>query len=389
MRRRWTTAHLARLVACGALLLGACGDDGDEDSAVDEEDPIAAAEAQVARAEERLTEAQSAFDEASTAFCSDSADYIESVDRYGGVFNDDEATVGDVTEAGADLQRPREAVTSSADDVLAARDDVAEAEEDLAEAQAALAAAQTGTTVAEEEASTTTTEPLVPAATVERVEQAEEDLASAFEGVTEETPLSEATAEVNAAAFALQVSWLRLFADASCLTDEQQQQGVAALTDYTAALQTSLTIAGYYEGAIDGVYGPETVDAVERLQTDNGLPVTGFVDRATATALEEAVLAVQGVAESQAIAHTAALQSFLTLAGYWTGPLDGQWTDELTAALQAFQTDAEIEPTGVLDPPTLAAIQQAIAEASTPPTTTSTTEASTSTTGESTTTTAA
>ena len=134
-----------------------------------------------------------------------------------------------------------------------------------------------------------------------------------------------------------------------------------------------MTAAGYYEGVIDGVYGPETVDAVERLQTDNALPVTGLVDRATADALEQAVLAAGGEAATQAIAHTAALQSLLTVAGYWTGPIDGQWTDALTAALQALQTDLEVPPTGVVDAETLAAIQRAIEEARTPTATTTTT----------------
>src|SRR4029450_12259794 len=89
----------------------------------------------------------------------------------------------------------------------------------------------------------------------------------------------------------------------------------------------------------DGIYGPETVAAVEALQTDSGLPVTGLVDRATAAALEDAVAAVGAEAASLAVAHTAAVQSILAAAGYWTGPIDGQWTDALTAALQAVQTD--------------------------------------------------
>ena len=42
-------------------------------------------------------------------------------------------------------------------------------------------------------------------------------------------------------------------------------------------------MAGFYDGVIDGVYRPWTVEAVEALQTDAGLPVTGFVDEATAS----------------------------------------------------------------------------------------------------------
>src|SRR4029450_11753854 len=105
----------------------------------------------------------------------------------------------------------------------------------------------------------------------------------------------------------------------------------------------------------DGIYGPETVAAVEALQTDSGLPVTGLVDRATAAALEDAVAAVGAEAASLAVAHTAAVQSILTAAGYWTGPIDGQWTDALTTALQSFQADLGVPATGVVDAATLCA----------------------------------
>jgi peptidoglycan hydrolase-like protein with peptidoglycan-binding domain len=363
------------IVAMGVVVLLAGCSDTDGDGDVDA-DPVAAAEQRVSRAEDALADAQAGFEDASATFCDDSADYIEAVDRYGGVFSDAEATVGDVTTAGADLEQPRDAVQSSADAVRSARDDVAQAEQELSDAQAALAAAQSGTTAPPADATTTTTEPLVPEATLARVEQAEADLDAAFEGVTEDTPLSEATEQVNAAAFALQVAWLRLFADAGCLADDQQQRAVTAVAEYTTALQTALTAAGYLDGAIDGVYGPETVDAVEQLQTDNGLPVTGVVDQATAAALEQAVVDAGGEAATQAVAHTAALQSVLALAGYWTGPIDGQWSDALTAALQALQTDLGIPPTGVVDAETLAAMQQAI-EAVRNPTTTTTSTATT------------
>ena len=49
---------------------------------------------------------------------------------------------------------------------------------------------------------------------IERVEQAEADFARTAEGITEATPLAEATAEYNSAAFALQIVWLQLLADA-------------------------------------------------------------------------------------------------------------------------------------------------------------------------------
>jgi peptidoglycan hydrolase-like protein with peptidoglycan-binding domain len=366
------------------VLLAGCGDnDGDgEDGA----DPVAAAQQQVSRAQNALGDAQASFEDASSTFCDDASQYIASVDRYGGAFSDAEATVGTVRDFGADLEGPEADVRSSADDVLEARDSVAAAEQELAAAEASLAAAQGGTTTAAS-SGTTTTEPLVDDATVDRVEQAQEDLDAAFEGISDSTPLSEASEQVNAAAFALEIASLRLFADAGCFADdEQREQAVTAVATYTTALQTSLTEAGYYDGEVDGVYGPGTVDAVEQVQADKGLPTTGLVDRATAVALEEAVVAAGGDSATKAIAHTAALQTMLSLAGYWTGPIDGEWSDALSVAVRSLQSDLGVEVAGVVDAATLAAMQDAIEEAATPPAT-STTSTSTPTAPASTTTT--
>lgn len=370
--------RVGRVVGVGFVVafLVACGEDGDVD-------PVETAEARVAAAERDVSEAQAALEESRTAFCVDSADYIKTLDRYGGVFDDAAVTIGDVKAAGGDLEAPREEVASSADAVVEARDELAAAEQDLAEAQVALVEAQSGTSAADAADSTTSTAPLVPTATVDRVEQAEADLANVSEGITDQTPLVEAGTELNAAAFALEISWLRLFADAGCLTAEQEQQAVAAVTEYTMALQTALHTAGYYDDVIDGVYGPSTVAAVEQLQSAAGLPVTGLVDRATAAQLDAAVLNAGGQAAAQALAHTAAVQSTLKLAGYWTGPVDGEWTPELTEALRDFQTALGVEPTGAVDATTLAALEQAIAEAQDAAGSTTTTSASSTSTSTS------
>ena len=365
-----TAARRALAVGAVFLALAACGDTDDDGDL--EADPVAAAQQDLEEAETALDEADAALDESSARFCDESAQYIEAVDRYGGLVTDAEATVGDVTTAGAALVEPRDAVTSSADEVRQATDDRAEAAQQVADAEVALAEAQTGTTGPPADEATTTTELIVPDDAVERVERAEASLSAAFEGVDESTPLSEATQEVNAAAVSVEVAWMQLFATAGCLSDEEQHEAVIAVADYTRTLQSSLTTAGHYDGEIDGVYGPATVEAVERLQADAGLPVTGLVDRATAEALDEAVAAAGGDAAAAELAHTAALQTVLTVTGHWTGPIDGEWTDALTAALQAFQTDLGVEPTGVIDPATIAAAQQAVEDARTPATTTTT-----------------
>ena len=211
-------------------------------------------------------------------------------------------------------------------------------------------------------AGTSSPKPLAPAATVNRVKQAESEFSTVQQGITDETPLSQASQQFNAAAVALEMSWLRLFADAGCLTDEQQVQAEAAVRDYTTALQQSLRDAGYYDGEVDGVYGPATVDAVEALQKAHGLPVTGTVDKATAAALQSDLAAKGGAIAQEAVASTAAVQQTLKLAGFWDGPVDGEWTPELTEALKDFQTELGVKPTGTVDAATIAALEKAIAE---------------------------
>ncbi len=362
--------RLVASVVAVALLATACGDDDD-----DEADPVAAAEARVAAAEEAVSDAEDALDDATGTFCDDTSDYITAVDRYGDVIDDTAPTVGDVNTAGDDLVEPREAAESSAESVVEAHDGLVEAEQELAEAQVELAEAQSDTSEPQE-SSTTTTPPVAPEDTIDRVERAEEDLSTAAEGITDQTPLTEAGAQYNAAAFALEVAWMRLFADAGCLSDDQEAEAVAALAEYTTALQTGLQTAGYYDGEIDGVYGPATVEAVEALQSDADLPETGYVDRATAAALDGTLATADGEDATEAVAHTAAVQSTLKLAGYWTGPVDGTWTEELTEALTAFQTALGVTPSGEVDTATLDALEEAIAEGQAADTSTTTAEGS-------------
>jgi murein L,D-transpeptidase YcbB/YkuD len=373
---RMRRACLTVLAVSTALVMVACG--GNDSS-------VEAAQARVTAAQKAVTDAQTKFDQARSTFCDSTKNYLADIDRYGKAFDDTAATVGDIKTVGADLEKPREAVTSNAEAVVDARDELTKAKQDLAEAEAALAAAKASASGTSAPApprtatSATTTEPLVPPATVDRVKAAESDLAAASQGITDQTPLRQATAQFNAAAYALEVAWLRLFADAGCLTDDQQVKAEAAVHDYTASLQTALHTAGYYAGEIDGIYGPSTVKAVEELQKANGLPVTGLVDRATAAALSAAVTAKGGAAATQALAHTAAVQSTLKLAGYWNGPVDGQWSPELTEALKTFQTTLGVPPTGAVDAATLSALQDTIAKAKAQSQTTTTTAPTTTT----------
>lgn len=52
-----------------------------------------------------------------------------------------------------------------------------------------------------------------------------------------------------------------------------------------ASVQKQLAILGYYEGEIDGIFGPMTSNALSRYQADYGLAITGRLDGATLQSL--------------------------------------------------------------------------------------------------------
>jgi hypothetical protein len=54
----------------------------------------------------------------------------------------------------------------------------------------------------------------------------------------------------------------------------------------TKSLQNALARRGYYRGPIDGVFGPETSNAIRSFQTHQGLPVTGRPDSSLMRALQ-------------------------------------------------------------------------------------------------------
>ncbi|MFD4959049.1 peptidoglycan-binding protein [Microbacterium sp. NPDC058389] len=359
--KRWavTAGGVIGIVILGIGLSGCAN----EVSSVDR------AEARVTAKEEALADAQQQASDAADTFCDAGKDYILALDRYGDVLHETQPTVGDVRAAGADLAEPRDDAFDGAEAAIDSRQQVGVAQAELAEAQAELEQAKagpTGTPTASIAPQPTPT-PVVPEAVVERVEQAESEFAAAQGAITDDTPLSDASEQFNSAVVALEFSWLRLYADAGCIADEQALQAQQAVSAYTSALQQDLADAGYYAGVIDGVYGPETVAAVEELQRANGLPVTGTVDDATAAALQAELLALGGAAAQESIASTAAVQQTLKLLGFWDGPVDGVWTPELTDAVVELQTQLGVEPTGAVDAATVSALEQALAELTQPP----------------------
>ena len=80
--------------------------------------------------------------------------------------------------------------------------------------------------------------------------------------------------------FALNIALITLAQTAQAVTYRQGSTGEAVRT-----IQTKLKRWGYYDGAVDGIYGSRTAEAVEYFQRKNGLTVDGIVGAATLKAL--------------------------------------------------------------------------------------------------------
>ena len=328
-----------------ALIAAACGSDGDSTEASD-----------VKAARDR--------------FCNTSASYVQALDRYGRLFTEEGATVGDLRVSGKELSDSRAAVEEAAAELQAAN----EATVASVNAEAASSSSVTGDTA----------KPLiveVDDASIARLASSESEFVDALAGVDDSTPVVDASIEVSSAGYQLQVAWLVLLNDVGCFEGQAQSDALTATRDYVSALQADLQSAGFYDGAVDGVYGPITVTAVEALQRQAGLPVTGLLDRASQAALADLLA-------GQKSAQVSALQGLLTALGYWTEPIDGIWSDDVANALAKLQVGLGLEPTGQMDVATLRAIQETMA-AGTAATGSTTSGATTATTATDATTTSA
>jgi peptidoglycan hydrolase-like protein with peptidoglycan-binding domain len=170
------------------------------------------------------------------------------------------------------------------------------------------------------------------------------------------------------------------------------QQAAAAATPgltYTQPLapqalmqvQERLRQLGAYSGRVDGLWGPDSQQALERFQQSRGLQVTGQLNQATAATLDldpAALLAARGggggsgavanAAPQAAAAGGAAgaptlsqaavrnLQQRLRSLGFYRGGVDGIWGPGTQQALERFQQGRGLQATGQINPATAQAL---------------------------------
>ena len=118
------------------------------------------------------------------------------------------------------------------------------------------------------------------------------------------------------------------------------------------ALQKDLTTLGFYNGPINGVYGPQTKAAVASFQKAAQLPVDGIAGPQTWAAINLAL----GNPNTDAVEL---LQTALTGLCYYNGAIDGVAGSGTEQALIAFQKKAGITADGRYGPATANALAKA------------------------------
>lgn len=127
-------------------------------------------------------------------------------------------------------------------------------------------------------------------------------------------------------------------------------------------LQRALRDGAYAPGPVDGLYGPLTEGAVRRFQQAHGLTSDGVVGPRTRAVLRAASLGqrrappIRPGADYRSpggSARVLELQRMLTRLRYEFGALDGLYGPRTQAAVQWFQVNRGLRPTGIVDQATL------------------------------------
>ena len=117
-------------------------------------------------------------------------------------------------------------------------------------------------------------------------------------------------------------------------------------------VQEDLADLGFYDGPVNGVYGPRTTAAVKRFQARAGLPVDGIVGTQTMGAINLAL----GNDSTDAVDL---LQTTLKGLCYYGGNVDGIFGSGTEAALIAFQRAEGLNADGRYGPKTAVALAKA------------------------------
>jgi peptidoglycan hydrolase-like protein with peptidoglycan-binding domain len=136
---------------------------------------------------------------------------------------------------------------------------------------------------------------------------------------------------------------------------------------HVAQIQHLLREQGYYDGQIDGVWGEGTAAAANKYRQEHGIEATPALDISLLKAMNAERAPVPKLAPGATDRATGvplmagptalrSLQKELSAQGIATGNIDGAWGEDTKRGVKEFQRKHDLEQTGTLTLPTLAAL---------------------------------
>ena len=163
----------------------------------------------------------------------------------------------------------------------------------------------------------------------------------------------------------LMAGWLTVSAAAQTAPQLSYVQPISPTA--VQAVQEHLVSAGAYSGAVDGVWGPDSVAALQRFQAGHQLQVTGQLNQATAATLgldpaallntqQAALPAPTPPAQNLQPSSVRAVQAQLRRLGFYTGAIDGVWGQSTQNGIMRLQQSRGLQPNGQLEAATVSAL---------------------------------
>jgi peptidoglycan hydrolase-like protein with peptidoglycan-binding domain len=132
-------------------------------------------------------------------------------------------------------------------------------------------------------------------------------------------------------------------------------------------VQGGLQQLGYYDGALDGVNGAQTQQAILRYQSDQGLRRDGLIDNDLILRINADVNAGAYPGTVGPSAQTIGqVQASLNDLGYYSGRADGQIDRDTRAAIISYRRDRGLPVTDAIDQQLIGALRRDLAAAPSP-----------------------
>ncbi|WP_055073988.1 peptidoglycan-binding protein [Pseudanabaena sp. 'Roaring Creek'] len=139
----------------------------------------------------------------------------------------------------------------------------------------------------------------------------------------------------------------------------------ATKSDEVSNVQALLSKRGFYNGAVDGIMGPQTRLAIVAAQKNYGLAADGIAGSQTIAALESGSSTVNIASKNPETKSAttndkdvAALQELLAKRGFYNGAIDGVKGAQTNAAIAAAQKAYGLTTDGIAGAQTIAALQK-------------------------------